>query len=462
MYRRHGQKLALVFLAGDLAVTSLAWFGAYVVRFFVWIAPHGVPDVAEVAAGLPMVLVLAAVAYRLCGLYDVHRLRELPRELGTVCKASGLLFLLSITFTFYRRDLYESRAALAVFFALNAVGLLLVRRAVWAVVRWLRGQGLNHGRAVIVGSGRAGRQVAETLRTNSWTALELVGFVDAPAKVPPATLPLLGPIERLAELVARHDIDHVFIALPLARYGELAGIYRALDRAWVEVQLVPDFPALAGMKLRTLEIDDLAFLSLRGNPHYGWGQLAKRSVDVVVGTAALVAFAPLMLLLAALIRLTSPGPILFRQPRTGLHGRTFQMLKFRSMRIDAERSTGPVWARRDDDRCTPLGRFMRRWSLDELPQLFNVLAGDMSLVGPRPERGVFVERFQRQIPNYALRHQVKAGMTGWAQVNGWRGDTSLRRRVECDLYYISHWSLGLDFKILALTLWRGFRHRNAR
>jgi putative colanic acid biosynthesis UDP-glucose lipid carrier transferase len=168
-----------------------------------------------------------------------------------------------------------------------------------------------------------------------------------------------------------------------------------------------------------------------------------------------------MVLLAALVKLTSPGPVFYSKTRTGLGGHTFSMLKFRSMRLDAETATGPVWAVRGDDRCTPLGRFMRRWSLDELPQLFNVLAGDMSLVGPRPERGVFIEKFRQQLPTYTQRHQVKAGITGWAQVNGWRGNTSLRRRLECDLYYICNWSLWLDLKILAMTLYRGFRHRNA-
>jgi exopolysaccharide biosynthesis polyprenyl glycosylphosphotransferase len=170
---------------------------------------------------------------------------------------------------------------------------------------------------------------------------------------------------------------------------------------------------------------------------------------------------PLMTVLAVLVKLTSRGPVLYKQPRAGLGGKSFNMLKFRSMRVDAERTTGPVWADRHDERCTPLGRFMRRWSLDELPQLLNVLEGTMSLVGPRPERGVFVERFRRQIPSYAQRHQVKAGITGWAQVNGWRGNTSLRRRLECDLYYISNWSLWFDIKILCLTLWRALRQRNA-
>jgi Undecaprenyl-phosphate glucose phosphotransferase len=375
--------------------------------------------------------------------------------------ASGLLFLLSITVAFYRRDLYESRLALALFLGLNALGLLVARRVLWRILKFLRGRGLNQARAVIVGSGRTGRQVADLIEANRWTGLEAVGFIDPPAKLPSSRLPRLGAIDELPEIIERHNIDHVFVALPLARYGELPRVYQALANLLVEVQIVPEMPQLAGMRIRHLEIDDVPLLSLREHPHYGWRRSAKRAMDVALSCAAILVLSPLLLLLAVSVKLTSRGPVLFRQARAGLGGRSFAMLKFRSMYVDAERDTGPVWAARGDDRCTPLGRFMRRWSLDELPQLFNVLTGDMSLVGPRPERGVFVEKFRRQLPSYCQRHQVKSGITGWAQVNGWRGNTSLRRRLECDLYYISNWSLALDLKILWMTLYRGFRHRNA-
>ena len=461
MYRRHGQKLSLVFLVCDLAVTACVWLGAYFLRYAAWESPKGVPDFWLVVDGLPTVLVLAGLAYHLCGLYEIHRLRQLPRELAVVCLASGLMFMLVITVAFYRRDLYESRLALGLFLALNAMALAAMRRLLWRVLRFLRRRGLNYGRAVIVGGGRTGRLVAETIANNRWTGLEAIGFVDSAEKPRSDRLPRLGAIEQLPEVVAEHDIDHVFIALPLSRYGELPRVYEALEDLLVEVQLVPDIPQLAGMRVRTLEIDEVAFLSLRENPHHGWHRVAKRGMDLVLGSAALVMLSPLMLLLAALIKLTSPGPVLYRQARSGLAGSTFYMLKFRSMRLDAEAGSGPVWAVPGDDRCTPLGRLMRRWSLDELPQLFNVLAGHMSLVGPRPERGVFIDKFRQQLPNYSQRHQVKSGMTGWAQVNGWRGNTSLRRRLECDLYYITNWSLWLDFQILVMTLYRGFRHRNA-
>jgi len=459
MYRRHGDKLGGVFLACDLAVTGAVWLGAYGLRFALLPSPEGVPDFHLVLRGLPVVLVLATVAYRLCGLYEIHRLRQLPRELGVVLRANGLLFLLAITVTFYRRDLYESRLALGFFGVLNATGLALTRRAVWQAVKYCRRRGLNYGRAVIVGAGRTGRLVARTIQANRWTGLEAVGFVDRPGKTEPTLLPRLGEIGHLEQIVTRHDVDHVFVALPLSRYGELPELYQALSSVPVEVQLVPDVPNAAGMKLRMLEVDNVAFLGLRQNPHYGWPRAAKRAMDLALGSLALVGLSPLMAALAVGVKLTSPGPVFYRQTRMGKNGRRFGMLKFRSMRVDAERATGPVWAERDDARCTPLGRLMRRWSLDELPQLFNVLAGDMSLVGPRPERAVFVERFRRQVPDYAHRHLVPAGMTGWAQVQGWRGNTSLRHRIRCDLWYISHWSIWLDLKILLLTAAGGLRQR---
>ena len=461
MYRRHGDKLALVFLGCDLFVAASAWFVAYFARFTLFPAPEGVPSLASVAQGLPFVLLSAAAAYRLCGLYEVHRMRELPRELGDICKAGLLMLLLATTVVFYRRDLYESRLAYGLFLVLNVISLSSARRGVWRIVKQLRSRGLNHSRAVIVGCGRTGRLTAETIARNAWTGLEAVGFVDDPQKREPAILPRLGAIDSLAEIVRRRDVDHVFVALPLARYGELPRVYQQLDELHVEVQLIPDRPNLAGMRLDTLEIDNLSFLRLRSNPQLGWGSVVKRATDLVVGTAALAALAPAMLVIGLLVKLTSRGPVFYCQQRMGLEDRPFWMWKFRTMRVDAERATGAVWTTRNDGRCTPLGAWLRRWSLDELPQLFNVILGEMSLVGPRPEREVFVERFRRRLPGYYQRQRVKCGMTGWAQVNGWRGNTSVRKRLECDLYYIANWTWRLDLKILLLTLVRGFRHANA-
>jgi Undecaprenyl-phosphate glucose phosphotransferase len=331
----------------------------------------------------------------------------------------------------------------------------------WRVVKHFRRRGLNHSRAVIVGCGRTGRLTAETIGRNAWTGLEAVGYVDDAGPCEPSGLPRLGSLDELSRVVRKYDVDHVFVSLPLTRYGELPRVYRQLNDLLVEVQLVPDRPNLVGMHFETLEVDHLSFVSLRHNPQCGFASLCKRVMDVTVGAAALVVLSPVLVGLAIAVKWTSPGPVFYSQRRMGLGGKPFSMLKFRSMRHDAERKTGAVWTVRNDDRVTPLGRFMRRWSLDELPQLFNVLAGEMSLVGPRPEREVFVERFRRELPTYYQRQRVKCGMTGWAQVHGWRGNTSLRKRLQFDLEYVANWSLRLDLQILALTLVRGFRHRNA-
>jgi exopolysaccharide biosynthesis polyprenyl glycosylphosphotransferase len=208
-------------------------------------------------------------------------------------------------------------------------------------------------------------------------------------------------------------------------------------------------------------VEGIPIVTVVQSPLEGWNRVLKRSLDLLGALAALLIFGPLMLLVALLVCLTSPGPILYRQERMGLDGHLFYALKFRSMRVDAEQSSGAIWTKQDDDRVTPLGRWLRRLSFDELPQFFNVLWGEMSLVGPRPERPVFIDQFKTKIPGYMLRQKVKSGITGWAQINGWRGNTSLEKRIECDLYYIENWSIWLDLKILALTPFKGFIHQNA-
>ena len=461
MFRRHGDKLSSVFLLCDVTLTAFAWLAGYWLRYALFPTPLGMPPFAACARSLPLVILLAVFAYRVCRLYELHRLVRLPQELATLIRASGLLFLLLITTAFYRRDPYESRVALALFFCVNIVLLALARRFLWKVLRALRRRGFNHGRALVVGTGRIARKTVRAIQNNDWTGLEPIGYIDHPQSPAPDDLPVLGGFDELPDLVERMAIDFVFICLPLRRYAEVRRVYAALSNVVVDVQLVPDLPNLNGMHLRTSQIDDLVFLGMRESPHAGWNRVVKRTTDLVFGTLALLVASPLMAVIALLIWLTSGRPVLYRQQRLGLGGRPFVMLKFRTMGVDAEKTTGPVWASSEDDRCTPLGRLLRRTCLDELPQFINVLRGDMSLVGPRPERQVFIRSFRELIPRYMLRHSVKAGITGWAQVNGWRGDTSLHKRVQYDLYYINNWSLGLDLKILWMTVLRVLYQKNA-
>jgi len=249
--------------------------------------------------------------------------------------------------------------------------------------------------------------------------------------------------------------------LPLSAVSRLKKVLEALSDQIVDVKVVPDLYQYVTLRAGVEEFEGLPIISLKDTPLFGWKAVGKRIFDFSACLVALVLFSPLLLLIAVAVKLTSKGPVFYGQERMGLDGRVFTMLKFRSMPPDAEASTGAVWAAKDDPRRTRFGAFLRRTSLDETPQLFNVLLGHMSLVGPRPERPVFIEKFRNQIPKYMLRHKVKAGITGWAQANGWRGDTDLGRRIECDIYYIENWSFGLDLRIIWTTLARAFFEKNA-
>jgi Undecaprenyl-phosphate glucose phosphotransferase len=339
--------------------------------------------------------------------------------------------------------------------------MLAARRATWSSLRFLRRSGFNASLAVVVGTGRVARKTANALQQAGWTGMSVAGFVEDQPNRRPSDLKILGATDELPELIKQHRIGHVFIALPLNRYHEARRVFDILSQHVVDVRLVVDAPDMAGLSLTTTVLEGLTVVGLRESPHVGLNVLVKRAMDIVLSFLGLVVLAPVLALIAALVKLTSKGSVLYRQERCGFNGERFDMLKFRTMCEDAEAESGPVWADAADPRRTAFGAFLRKTSLDELPQLFNVLLGDMSLVGPRPERPVFIEQFRRTIPNYMARHAVKAGMTGWAQVNGWRGNTSLRKRVQFDLYYISHWNPWFDIRILALTVMRALVDKNA-
>jgi Undecaprenyl-phosphate glucose phosphotransferase len=463
MIKRRSQVLCAWFLGWDLLLTSLAWLGAYHLRFNSGWLPvtKETPDVYLCWRNLPLVVLLSVIAYELTGQYAIHRLRRFREEVVAVLKGTALLSLLVMATTFYTHDPYESRATMLLFSALAAGGVLTARRCSWAIIRYLRRRGYNQSRAIIVGTGRVARKTARALRHANFLGIKNLGFVDDRASLWASDLDVLGSIADLPALVERYEVNHVFIALPLNRYQDARKVFDVLSRNLVEVRLVCDIPALAGLSLTTTNLDGLPVVGLRESPHFGLNVVVKRAMDVVLALLALVLVGPAMLVIAALVKLSSPGPVFYRQERCGLNGQPFQMLKFRSMRVDAEQQTGAVWARKDDPRRTAFGTFLRKTSLDELPQFINVLKGDMSLVGPRPERPVFIHQFSRTIPNYMARHCVKAGITGWAQVHGWRGNTSLRKRVQYDLYYITHWNPWLDLRILWMTVWHGLLHRNA-
>lgn len=463
MIRRVSQTVAWILIISDGLLAATAWLLAYGWRIWGWPIPlfHQPPSWELCWRLVPAVVVLAWVAFRLVGLYDVHRLRRFREELAGAIKGAILAVLLVLALLFFTRQEYDSRLTLGYFGVLLFTSVLLGRRVIWSLLRWLRRRGYNTIPVVIVGTGRTARRLARSLLRHRWTGLRLYGYIESKPSRWINDLYIAGRIEDLPRLVEEKGIRQVFIALPFKRFNEAMRVFAVLSDSLAEVRLVVDTPSLAPFSLATTQFDGMTLLHLRESPYFGINRLVKRLMDIGISLTAIVILSPLMLLIAILIKLTSRGPIFYRQERCGLDGKTFQMLKFRTMRVDAEKGTGPVFARPNDPRRTWFGALLRRTSLDELPQLFNVLKGDMSLVGPRPERPCFVERFRKTIPHYMARHLVKAGITGWAQVNGWRGDTSLRKRLQYDLYYITHWNPWFDLRILWLTLWRGLIHRNA-
>jgi len=463
MFKRRSQILCGWFLLSDLLITSGCWLAAYYLRLEAGWLPvtKKPPDPSLCWAYVPLVMLLSAVAFELTGQYAIHRLRRFREEVVAVVKGTLLLALLLMATTFFTQDQYESRAMMLLFVALTTTSILTCRRFSWAAIRWLRTQGYNQTRSVIVGTGRIGRKTARAFRNANWMGFKNLGYVEDNPSRWVSDLDILGTIADLPQLVEKYQIEHVFIALPLRRFDEARRVFDVLSRSMVEVRLVVDAPNLAGLSLTTTNLDGIPVIGLRESPHFGLNVVVKRAMDIVLSAIGLVLISPFLLLIAALVKLTSPGPVFYKQERCGLNGHKFQMLKFRSMRADAEQQTGAVWTIKDDPRRTAFGTFIRKTSIDELPQLINVLKGDMSLVGPRPERPVFIQQFSRTVPNYMARHCVKAGITGWAQVNGWRGNTSLRKRLQYDLYYITHWNPWFDLHILWMTVWHGLFHRNA-
>lgn len=457
MVNRTSQPLRLWFLFWDIAVTVAAWLGAYWLRFDTGLIPLYHPDHTDFdvcVRALPLVVLVALACFRHAKMYEVHRLTRLREEAVSVGKGVALTVLLTATIAFALRYQYESRIAFAMFAGLSLVGILVARRLTWFAVGRLRAKGYNQSHALIVGTGRLARRTAKSLADSAWSGIRTVAYVedDPESHQKHCEFPVVGPIGDLAALVEQHHIEHVFIALPMNRYADVRRVFDLLSQTIVDVRLVADVPALTTLSFTTSNVHGMTFIGLRESPYHGVNVVVKRAMDVVLSAVALLLLSPFLLLIAALVKLTSRGPVFYRQERCSLNGESFPMLKFRSMRTDAE-ANGPQMTGKADPRVTRIGKFLRATNLDELPQLFNVLWGHMSLVGPRPERPVFVEQFQKSIPNYMARHAVKCGMTGWAQVNGWRGNSSLRRRVQYDLYYITHWNPLFDLRIMALTVW---------
>lgn len=414
---------------------------------------------------LPFVILIWAVVLRYFGFYLPKRGTSFVYELLNTIKTSTISVFILIVITFFYRSYSYSRAVMVFFWAISIFSLILSRGMTRQVLRWLRRKGFNLRYVLIVGANNLGERVLEKIKENPWTGFKVVGFIRE-SSVPEGVKEInetevLGDIDDINDIIKEKAVDQIFIALPLEAHKDLERVLRSLEEETVDIRVIPDFFQFMTLNAGIEDFDGLPVINLSESPLYGWNRVIKRVADIVFSSLILIILFPLMIVIAILIKLTSPGPVFYKQKRLGLGGEEFEMLKFRSMKVDAEKETGPIWASKDDERVTRIGRILRRFSLDEIPQFINVLKGDMSIVGPRPERPVFIEEFRKKIPKYMLRHKMKAGITGWAQVNGWRGKTSLEKRLEHDLYYIENWSLAFDLKIMWLTLWKGLMGKNA-
>jgi Undecaprenyl-phosphate glucose phosphotransferase len=456
MLKQHHQLVLVLLVIADALAIGTAWLGSYWLRFaFLPIDPaKGVPAVWDkFVPMLPLVVLSHLIIFRRLHLYRPRRSEGLWREVRDVFKAFVVAVVVVVLIDYAMPQSNKiSRRFIATYAVVGSVLFTLFRLSVRLLARNLRQHGLNRRYAAIVGSGRIAQRLLQALRRNRWTGFDVAYFVDDRESAGELLgVPVHGPLAQLGAVVEQHPVDAVFIALPASQSQRTEDALAALSQSTADVRLVPDTNPAYAMRPDVSQLDGVPILSLRQTPLYGYNAVVKRGFDVLAGAAFLVVALVPMAVIAALIKLTSRGPVLYRQRRMGLDGQQFMMLKFRTMRVDAE-AGGPVWSQTADARRTRIGALLRRTSLDELPNLLNVLAGHMSLVGPRPERPEFIAEFRHEIPNYMLRHKMKAGMTGYAQIRGWRGNTSLHKRIQHDMYYIRNWSLGLDIRILLKTL----------
>ncbi|MDI6892754.1 MAG: undecaprenyl-phosphate glucose phosphotransferase [Actinomycetota bacterium] len=456
----------VLLLSDTLMIVSGFWF-AYYLRFVSDLLPlkHPTPYAVQMHATIIFRLIpfwlLIFFFYRL---YDWRYLWRVSGEAARVVNAVTLSILAVMVGTFLGKDTAMSRGWLFISW-LSCIFLVIAGRLiVRSVVNWYHRRGVYVTRMLIVGANEEGKNIAEQIQRFPALGLKVIGFTDDKEPKGEEVLPglaVLGGTKDLPSLVSEGDIDLLLLVSTALSHQRLAEIVQSLDEVEVDIQMSAGLFEMVTSRIAVRDIGGIPILQLSKVRLKGLNLVIKAIFDYVLATLGLIILSPLLLIIAILVKLTSSGPIFYLQPRVGQDGGVFNMYKFRTMVADAERETGPVWASKGDPRRTPLGRFLRKYSLDELPQLFNVLKGEMSLVGPRPERPVFVKEFNQSVPRYTARHRIKVGMTGWAQVNGLRGNTPLEERVKFDNFYIENWSLLLDIEILIRTFFRIFTEKQA-
>lgn len=475
MIKENQKLLNLIHLLIDASIIILSFMLAYFLRFDVEYSPLIKLKIIKEPSGifLPMINYMEMliylvpfyiIAYYFFHLYDPKRTARRRTTLSALIKANatGILYCTAVLYFF--KSTYYARLFLGIFFILNTFFDFLFRHIVSRILKKLRRSGKNLKHVLLVGYGRAADgYIDRMLMHNDW-GYYIHGVLDD--NMSPGTryrgIEIIGKIDELPNLLATNEYDEIVITLNLTEYDKLEKIVVTTEKFGVHTKFVPDYNNLIPTKPYTEDLDGLPVIHVRNVPLSSpVNKFIKRLVDIAGAIFFIILFSVPMLIVSALVKFTSDGPLIFKQKRIGLHNREFNMYKFRSMRVQNDAEEKKAWTTMNDPRVTPVGKFIRSTSLDELPQFFNVLKGDMSLVGPRPERPFYVDKFKEEIPRYMVKHQVRPGITGWAQINGYRGDTSIEGRIDCDIYYIENWTLGLDIKILLLTVFKGFVNKNA-
>ena len=448
----------------DAFVIAFSYVMAWVIKFQILKNDDGKLPFKVYMLAMVAIVAVYLVLYHMFNLYTPKRVQGRRLELWNIVKANavGMALILGVLYLIKLIDF--SRWMLFYFVVLNVVLETIARNLIRYFLRSIRRNGYNLKHIVLVGYSRAAEEYIDRILDNPQWGYKIRGILDdhIEAGTEYRGIKVIGRIANLMVILPENRLDEIAITLGLSEYYRLEEIVNLCEKSGVHTKFIPDYNRVIPTKPYTEDILGLPVINIRHVPLTNTLYAAmKRTMDIAGALCAIILFSPVMLFSAIMIKITSPGPLIFKQERVGLHNHTFMMYKFRSMDVQAPEKEKSKWTVKNDPRVTNFGKFMRKTSIDELPQLFNVLKGEMSLVGPRPERPFFVEKFKEEIPRYMIKHQVRPGMTGWAQVNGYRGNTSIKKRIEYDLYYIENWTLGLDVKILFLTIFKGFINKNA-
>ena len=432
----------------DAGIIGAAYFFSWYLRFKsgVFVQDAGVLPAKTYFSALFLIIPGYLLLYSIFQLYMPRRVKSYRKELMDIIRANGIGFMIFILVLYFIKQEHFSRQMLCIFFFIN-ISLEFASRYLIRTILWkMRKQGLNQKHILMIGESQMAEQYMDRLRENPKWGYQVFAH--------------LKDEEKLERILEGNELDEVVIALRAEDYGKLERIVDVCEKAGVHTKMIPDFGNVISTRPYIEDVQGIPVIHVRRVPlNIMRNRVAKRAVDLIGATVAIILFSPVMLLTALVVALTEEGSVIYRQERVGLHNQVFYMYKFRSMIMQDEEKEKAEWSTRNDPRITPVGKLIRRTSIDELPQLFNVLKGEMSLVGPRPERPQFVQKFRDEIPRYMVKHQVRPGMTGWAQINGYRGNTSIEKRIEYDLYYIENWTMVFDMKILILTIFKGFFDR---